>query len=90
MLVAAFACLGSKLFNRYVVYYGVQSIVLSFAAGVVAYHFASAELWALAFHHARHQGRGHSAGDSALAASAARYAARRRAVNRTIEPPRDW
>jgi hydrogenase-4 component E len=48
MLLAAFACLGSKLFNRYVIYYGFQSIVLSFAAGVVAYHDDSAELWALA------------------------------------------
>lgn len=49
MLMAAFACLGSKLFNRYVVYYAFQSIVLSFACGVVAFHFHSAELWALAF-----------------------------------------
>lgn len=48
MLIAAFACLGSKLFNRYVVYYGFQSIALSFAAGVVAYHFDSVELWVLA------------------------------------------
>jgi hydrogenase-4 component E len=48
MLLAAFACLGSKLFNRYVIYYGFQSVVLSIAAGVVAYHYASAELWALA------------------------------------------
>ena len=48
MLLAAFACLGSKLFNRYVVYYGFQSIVLSLAAAVVAYHYDSGELWALA------------------------------------------
>lgn len=48
MLLAAFACLGSKLFNRYVVYYGFQSIVLSLATAVVAYHFASTELWVLA------------------------------------------
>jgi hydrogenase-4 component E len=48
MLLAAFACLGSKLFNRYVAYYGFQSIVLSFAAAVVAYHYDSGELWALA------------------------------------------
>lgn len=47
MLLAAFACLGSKLFNRYVAYYGFQSILLSFATAVVAYHFSSAELWAL-------------------------------------------
>ena len=48
MLLAAFGCLGSKLFNRYVVYYGFQSIMLSVAAGVVAYRFDSPELWALA------------------------------------------
>jgi hydrogenase-4 component E len=48
MLLAAFACLGSKLFNRYVAYYGFQSVVLAFATGVVAYHFDSPELWALA------------------------------------------
>ena len=48
MLLAAFACLGSKLFNRYVVYYGFQSIVLSLAAAVVAYHYDRGELWALA------------------------------------------
>jgi hypothetical protein len=36
ILLCAFACLGSKLFDRYVVYYGIQSMVLSFAAGVVA------------------------------------------------------
>lgn len=48
MLLAAFACLGSKLFNRYVIYYGFQSIVLSLAAAVVAYHYDSGELWALA------------------------------------------
>jgi hydrogenase-4 component E len=48
MLLAAFACLGSKLFNRYVAYYGLQSIVLSVAAGVVAYRFGRIELWVLA------------------------------------------
>ncbi|MBO0714721.1 MAG: hypothetical protein J2O39_04360 [Acidimicrobiales bacterium] len=48
MLLCAFACLGSKLFNRYVAYYGLQSVVLSFATAVVAYHFRNAELWALA------------------------------------------
>lgn len=48
ILLCAFACLGSKLFNRYVAYYGLQSVVLSFATAVVAYHFRSAELWALA------------------------------------------
>jgi hydrogenase-4 component E len=48
ILLFAFACLGSKLFNRYVAYYGAQSVVLSFAAGVAAYAFASPELWILA------------------------------------------
>src|SRR5581483_3668647 len=48
MLLCAFACLGSKLFDRYVVYYGIQSIVLAFAAGVVAYHQNEAGLWVLA------------------------------------------
>jgi hydrogenase-4 component E len=48
MLLCAFACLGSKLFDRYVVYYGIQSVVLSFAAGVVAYHENEAGLWVLA------------------------------------------
>lgn len=48
ILLAAFACLGSKLFNRYVAYYGLQSVLLSFATGVVAYHFDNGELWALA------------------------------------------
>lgn len=47
ILLMAFACLGSKLFNRYVAYYGFQSVVLAFAAAVVAYHFDNAELWAL-------------------------------------------
>ena len=48
ILLLAFACLGSKLFNRYVAYYGAQSVVLSFAAGVAAYAFHSIELWILA------------------------------------------
>jgi hydrogenase-4 component E len=48
ILLCAFACLGSKLFDRYVAYYGVQSIVLSFAIGVVAYHSHQPDLWALA------------------------------------------
>ena len=48
ILLAAFACLGSKLFNRYVAYYGFQSVVLSIATGVVAYRFGRVELWALA------------------------------------------
>lgn len=48
MLLCAFACLGSKLFNRYVAYYGAQSLVLSVATAVVATHFGRAELWVLA------------------------------------------
>jgi len=48
ILLLAFACLGSKLFNRYVAYYGAQSVVLSFAAAVAAYAFANPELWILA------------------------------------------
>ena len=48
ILLLAFACLGSKLFNRYVAYYGAQSVVLSFAAGVASQAFHSIELWILA------------------------------------------
>jgi len=48
ILLLAFACLGSKLFNRYVAYYGAQSVVLAFAAGVAAWTFHSAQLWVLA------------------------------------------
>jgi len=48
MLLCAFACLGSKLFDRYVIYYGAQSIVLSFGAAVVAIHQHDAGLWVLA------------------------------------------
>jgi hydrogenase-4 component E len=48
ILLLAFACLGSKLFNRYVAYYGAQSVVLAFAAGVAAVAFHSVELWILA------------------------------------------
>ena len=48
ILLLAFACLASKLFNRYVVYYGAQSVVLSFAAATAAVAFHSAELWILA------------------------------------------
>ena len=48
ILLLAFACLASKLFNRYVAYYGAQSVVLSFAAAVAAWRFHSIELWILA------------------------------------------
>jgi len=48
MLLCAFACLGSKLFDRYVTYYGLQSVLLSCAAAVVAAHDHEAGLWVLA------------------------------------------
>jgi hydrogenase-4 component E len=48
MLLCAFACLGSKLFDRYVAYYALQSIVLSFAAAVVAHATGQIDLWVLA------------------------------------------
>jgi hydrogenase-4 component E len=48
MLLCAFACLGSKLFDRYVTYYGLQSVVLSFAAAIVAAHDHELGLWVLA------------------------------------------
>ena len=48
ILLCAFACLGSKLFDRYVVYYGMQSVLLSLAAAVVAVHERDAGLWVLA------------------------------------------
>jgi len=48
MLLCAFACLGSKLFDRYVTYYGAQSIALAFAAAVMAVHDHDIGLWVLA------------------------------------------
>jgi len=48
MLMCAFACLGSKLFDRYVVYYGLQSLTLAFAAAVVAKDQGEVGLWLLA------------------------------------------
>jgi hydrogenase-4 component E len=39
ILLCCFACLGSKLFNRYLAYYGAQSIVLSVATAVVAWRY---------------------------------------------------
>lgn len=48
MLLCAFACIGSKLFDRYVAYYGTQSVLLSFAAAVMAIHDHDAGLWVLA------------------------------------------
>jgi len=47
-LLCSFACLGSKLFDRYVVYSGIQSALLAFAAGVIAVHEHEAGLWVLA------------------------------------------
>ena len=48
MLLCAFAALGSKLFDRYVSYYALQSIVLSFAAAVVGHALGQVDLWVLA------------------------------------------
>jgi hydrogenase-4 component E len=48
ILLCAFACLGSKLFDRYLGYYALQSIVLSAAAAIVAYELDDGALWALA------------------------------------------
>ncbi|HTZ63329.1 MAG TPA: hypothetical protein VMB51_04440 [Solirubrobacteraceae bacterium] len=48
ILMCAFACLGSKLFDRYVAYYALQSAALAFAAAVVAAHSGEVGLWILA------------------------------------------
>ncbi len=48
ILLMAFACLGSKLFDRYLTYYGVQSALLAVAAGTAAYVGHDAALWVLA------------------------------------------
>ncbi len=48
ILLLTFACLGSKLFDRYVAYYALQSIVLSAAIALVAYYLGAWDLWALA------------------------------------------
>lgn len=48
ILLCAFACLGSKLFNRYVAYFGLQSVVLAFTVAVVAWRFGEVSLWVLA------------------------------------------
>lgn len=48
MLLCAFASLGSKLFDRYISYYGIQSIVLALATSVVAFHRGQIDLWVLA------------------------------------------
>jgi hydrogenase-4 component E len=48
ILLCAFACLGSKLFNRYVAYFGVQSIMLALTVAAVAWRFGEVSLWVLA------------------------------------------
>ncbi len=48
ILLLTFACLGSKLFDRYVAYYALQSIVLSVAIALVALRLDAWDLWALA------------------------------------------
>lgn len=48
ILLCSFGSLGSKLFDRYLAYYGIQSIVLSVATGVVAWTYGRIELWVLA------------------------------------------
>ncbi len=48
ILLCAFACLGSRLFDRYVSYYGLQSVVLAVATGVVAYTVHRIDLYVLA------------------------------------------
>lgn len=41
ILLLTFACLGSKLFDRYVAYYALQSIALSAAIALVAYYLGA-------------------------------------------------
>jgi hydrogenase-4 component E len=48
ILLCAFACLGSKLFDRYLGYYAVQSVLLSAAAAIVAEDLSDPALWVLA------------------------------------------
>lgn len=48
ILLCAFACLGSKLFDRYLTYYALQSVLLSAACAVVAYSLDAPALWVLA------------------------------------------
>ena len=48
ILLCAFACLGSKLFDRYLSYYALQSVLLSAAAAIVAERLGSPALWVLA------------------------------------------
>lgn len=48
ILLLALACLGSKLFDRYLTYYGLQSVLLAVAAGIAAFVERDPALWALA------------------------------------------
>jgi len=48
ILLLALACLGSKLFDRYLTYYGLQSVLLAVAAGTAAFVEKDPALWALA------------------------------------------
>lgn len=47
ILLLAFACLGSKLFDRYLVYYGLQSVFVAVAA-TATYLNGDVALWVLA------------------------------------------
>jgi hydrogenase-4 component E len=47
ILLCAFACLGSKLFGRYLIYYALQSGLLSVACAVVAFYLDAPALWVL-------------------------------------------
>ena len=48
ILLCAFACLGSKLFDRYLGYYAVQSVLLAIVAAIVAADLNDPALWTLA------------------------------------------
>ncbi|MHB1522377.1 MAG: NADH-quinone oxidoreductase subunit K [Candidatus Dormibacteria bacterium] len=48
ILLSALACLGSKLFDRYLTYYALQSMLLAVAAATAAYLEGDAALWVLA------------------------------------------
>jgi hydrogenase-4 component E len=48
ILLSALACLGSKLFDRYLTYYAIQSGLLAVAAGTAAYVEHDPALWVLA------------------------------------------
>ncbi|HUY55393.1 MAG TPA: hypothetical protein VMV23_09575 [Candidatus Nanopelagicaceae bacterium] len=48
ILLTAFACLGSKLFDRYLTYYGLQSVLLAAAAATAALVTRDDALWLLA------------------------------------------